>query len=423
MPRKSKGKHGDIKSKGAFHQKKPDSEKRAQVLQAQAAVDQGDGGKLKQSVLKQPGRRLGGKKNGGVEGDEELRRARLKAIARLERRQAASSGQDRHAAPGGGAPPASAAGASTGASAEDKALSSLANMGIADEQRSEPLVVHGSSLGLVQQSGGGQDLLLPPHQHLQDDAFRKGLERLSAEIHSPLTGEDPARASLHRFQEAVSTLRVLVRNARERSDRRLLRCANDKVWHKVLQWSEARNLLVLAGFSLSPPPPCATGSMPAEEEAAATHQRTLVEEWRLSAVAELLPQDIEVELLQALETVLGEYMDIAATPGPLALAPHLVSSTLREADEDHGASQSQGTPNTLPRSTVGGTVAELLVFLDTYDLGMYAERLLAQGYDNLGIILGMSNEDFQDMCDFSQVLPGHRLKFIAAIEDARSKSV
>ena len=45
----------------------------------------------------------------------------------------------------------------------------------------------------------------------------------------------------------------------------------------------------------------------------------------------------------------------------------------------------------------------------------YAPGLLAQGYDDPSIWPLMSDDDFEEMAELVDMLPGHRVKFAAAI--------
>jgi len=117
-----------------------------------------------------------------------------------------------------------------------------------------------------------------------------------------------------------------------------------------------------------------------------------------------------------LEKSLVEHLNLARA----AELPLVPSRTAAATSAVVSRATSSGGSQTPHHGIPGDSaVSRLLAFLDTHGLGVYAEALLSNGYDDLSIILNMSNEDFQDMCDFTQVLPGHRLKFIAAIEEGR----
>lgn len=161
-----------------------------------------------------------------------------------------------------------------------------------------------------------------------------------------------------------------MRNARDRKDRRLLKCSNKGVFTKVARWRGGRELLLLGGFLLEPAWPATPDpelTDPADE---------VVEAWRQNAVFVLSNDRLNLSLLTHLDAILGAHQD----PVPQSTC----QST--EASEASAA-------------------AALGEWLEGQGLGQYQQKLSQMGYD-LQVLLNMTEAELNEMCDLAAFLPG-----------------
>ena len=181
------------------------------------------------------GRRLGGGANGGVSPDEldALRRARLAGIARQERKARLSSG---------------------GAATKD------------------PRATLSAEVSNVEHHHQGSESTFDVDVGVRTYAIQS--------VDDPLLLIKEAEVEAGEACSAmVKTLGTVLRNARERADRRILKASNIGVWSKIVKWRSGRALLEAAGFV------CLL-SFP--DDGARSEQR--VEEWRNDASYSLVDQ-------------------------------------------------------------------------------------------------------------------------------------
>jgi hypothetical protein len=163
------------------------------------------------------GRRLGGGANGGLAHDDpdELRRVRLAALARHERKAAAAAAhaaRKREAKAPNEVRAAAILAAATPAAAAAEARSRLGDAGAADTEAAASAGAAAAAAAVAAASAGA--------------AAGAALSAAAAAGPSGL-------ATCADLSVLAATVQLILRNARERPDRRTLKAANDGVWTKV----------------------------------------------------------------------------------------------------------------------------------------------------------------------------------------------
>lgn len=412
----------------------------------------------------QHGRRLGGGSNGGVDDADELRRVRLKAIARQERKSSIQ--------------------AQKMASAKKEAS------GGRRDATTEPRYGDGGKSDVVDPVlASATKILLDLPGHTGSRA-QDGTAELAAAV----------AATLPNLEDALvlcSTARTVLENARERPDRRTLRCSNASVWSKLVRWESGRRLLELAGFVPTKDFPKGSsnnndGEEGEEEEAQLTEAE--LERWRSTTKFALEDESARSPALLAVEEALQRWLEdrarddaggagaggaasacpaAAGLPSSLAGSSSIQAATTTATDSSssdhtrpspskHGLLQSlpppmPSTPSATPPLKItqglvsrgaaeegdgsadegsgggggGGSgglgfsdgltfqcsAAAVEGLLSSLGLGQYAPALFAQGYDDPSIWGLLTVGEFEEMCSLARMLPGHRVKLAAAISD------
>jgi len=333
------------------------------------------------------GRRLGGGANGGVEeGDEEaLRRLRLKAIARQERKL-----EQQRAAGQGGRPPT-----------QKPELKPGGSGGGGGGEGGE---------GFEAGGGGAEPCVGQPAVELQvkglagevAEEVRVILGSVALEAGHALVGQDDAGAAGRAAEVVASTCRVVLRNARENPERRTLKASNAAVWDKLVRWRGGRRLLVLAGFSFAPPPP--------EDQDGVDVWLA----WREGATVSLAASDVSpgTPRWQALEAALAAALGTAALPA----APTGGGASKGGAEED--AAEEPPCCSARRGKLSGGE--DVFSWLSGFGLEKYAEPLVLAGYDDPFLWPHLTADEVDEMASIAGMLPGHRAKLAAALRSQRA---
>lgn len=395
------------------------------------------------------GRKLGGGANGGISNADELRRLRLKAIAREERRRgrnernAATERKKRDSSPPALSP-------------------TIKSIGTQE---------HGERG--TQEYGEGRRK--EKEDQSQCSSSREGKRSIEAEMRNVkfiieetkiMHAHDMAESGQQvEWVEVASTVCKIIRNAFERADRRELKCSNAAVWSKVVHWSAGRALLSAAGFVADPPVPVATRSLEMWRSQAIYTAKDFKEPPRQTMASALSEQRLRLlnvfnvempppppERLSAgtlLNSPGGEaqgnashsYDKLVAMYSALLSACQSSTSSIPTHSSCVGAKK-EGGGAVACASSGGGSMNDALSqradedgagddcsllplemqfehdmkkVLSSLGLSIYSETLLSLGYDDPAMLTQMLNTEFEEMCDLAGILPGHRCKLSAAV--------
>eukprot|EP00614_Pseudopedinella_elastica_P024094 CAMPEP_0172623000 /NCGR_PEP_ID=MMETSP1068-20121228/124897_1 /TAXON_ID=35684 /ORGANISM="Pseudopedinella elastica, Strain CCMP716" /LENGTH=156 /DNA_ID=CAMNT_0013431381 /DNA_START=1 /DNA_END=471 /DNA_ORIENTATION=+ len=131
--------------------------------------------------------------------------------------------------------------------------------------------------------------------------------------------------------------------------------------------------------------------------------------WRRDAVFELPDERVDPEQLEGVESALRAWAPPEADPAP---PPPVFLSRAGSGDQpsEEAPVVSTASGGMDPDTDLGA--AEWLAVLG---LGRYSPALVGAGYDDPSVWSLMLESEFQEMCDHAAMLPGHRVKLLAAL--------
>jgi len=356
--------------------------------------------------------------NGGVDDDEQLRRARLKAISRQQRAAKQAAGTTtKHPAPVSmnTAPclPASPA----------LEPSKLPETGAGRTLNEDPPRAIAASALHAQGSSAAPRTAVAHHSVSYESVsqFREAVDSLVRDVTGAMSVG--TAGCLDGPRDVLVTIQRILKNAALRPDRRQLNCCNPKVWDKVIRWSASRRMLSICGFVFTPPLPDMVYAIPLfpaspSSEASRDEQQPR----RASApdpMAWLQPNEARcLREWQAVATLQVSHQQALRLP---QFEQHLRMALDRLNDPFTTLEEQPSASEAATFCTPSSEKLDLLrSFLFSIGLDDYFDRLVALGYDDMDAITMLEDAQIDLMCEQATMLPGHHAKLKIYLKKMRA---